>query len=191
MTGTPDFFVQVLLDMPIGERFDYRAEPDQVPLLAPGAWVVVPWAQTRRVGLVIAVSGTSELPPERVRTVLQVLADAPRLAPDWFEFLAFVASYYHRPLGEVALPALPKLLRSPPAPCSITKRSSAWKPGESVPWNPSAKSLERTESKSTSPAAFRSLMHVPIRARLKQHAGCENVGRPFLTGLAKAGARGP
>jgi primosomal protein N' (replication factor Y) len=116
VTGTPDFFVQVLLDMPIGERFDYRAEPDQVPLLAPGAWVVVPWAQTRRVGLVIAVSGTSELPPERVRTVLQVLADAPRLAPDWFQFLAFVAAYYHRPLGEVALPALPKLLRSPPAP---------------------------------------------------------------------------
>ena len=114
MTSVHDFFVQVLLDVPIGERFDYRATPEQAAVLAPGDWVVVPWAQTRKVGLVVALTDTTDLAEERVRSILAVLADAPRLPGDWFGFLGFVASYYHRPLGEVALPALPKLLRSPP-----------------------------------------------------------------------------
>ena len=107
-------FVQVLLDVPIGERFDYRATPEQLADLAPGDWVVVPWAQTRKVGLVVALAATTDLADDRVRSILAVLDDAPRLPADWFGFLGFVASYYHRPLGEVALPALPKLLRSPP-----------------------------------------------------------------------------
>ncbi len=114
MTQTDERFVRVLLDLPVGESFDYRLGPGQAP--EPGSWVVVPWAQTRRVGLVAALANRSELPPERVREVLQLLEDAPRLPPDWFAFLAFVAAYYHRTLGEVALPALPKLLRAPPSP---------------------------------------------------------------------------
>lgn len=114
MISVRDSFVQVLLDVPIGERFDYRATPEQLADLAPGDWVVVPWAQTRKVGLVVALTATTDLADDRVRGILAVLDDAPRLPADWFGFLGFVASYYHRPLGEVALPALPKLLRSPP-----------------------------------------------------------------------------
>jgi primosomal protein N' (replication factor Y) len=110
----PDFFVQVLLDVPIPGPFDYRITPEQAAILAPGDWVVVPWAQSRRVGLVAALTGHTDLAPERVRAVLQVLDDAPRLPADWLSFLGFVAAYYHRPLGEAALPALPKLLRTPP-----------------------------------------------------------------------------
>jgi len=114
VSSVRDSFVQVLLDVPIGERFDYRATPEQAADLAPGDWVVVPWAQTRKVGLVVALTTTTDLAEDRVRGILAVLDDAPRLPADWFGFLGFVASYYHRPLGEVALPALPKLLRSPP-----------------------------------------------------------------------------
>ncbi len=114
MARVRDFFVQVLLDVPIGERFDYRVTPEQAAVLAPGDWVVVPWAQTRKVGLVAALTHSTDLTLDRVRDILAVLADAPRLPGDWFGFLGFIAAYYHRPLGEVALPALPKLLRSPP-----------------------------------------------------------------------------
>ncbi|HQY28936.1 MAG TPA: primosomal protein N', partial [Burkholderiaceae bacterium] len=36
--------------------------------------------------------------------------------PSWLELVRFCADYYHRGFGEVALPAIPKLLRTPPAP---------------------------------------------------------------------------
>ena len=113
MTEAGERIVQVLLDLPMGERFDYRLAPGQ--RTEPGGWLVVPWAQSRRIGLVAGLADRSELPPERVREVLQVLDDAPRLPADWFAFLRFVADYYHRTLGEVALPALPRLLREPPS----------------------------------------------------------------------------
>jgi primosomal protein N' (replication factor Y) len=116
VTQAGERYAQVLLDLPVGEVFDYRLDADQAALAMPGAWVVVPWGPTRRVGLVAAVVPESGLSAERVRDVLQVLVDAPVLPAAWFAFLRFVAGYYHRTLGEVALPALPKLLRSPPAP---------------------------------------------------------------------------
>ena len=113
--ASPPAYARVLLDLPVGEAFDYRLGPDQVPPAVPGAWVVVPWGSGQRVGLVASVGSSTELDEERVREVTEVLADAPVLPADWFAFLGFVAGYYHRTLGEVALPALPKRLRTPPA----------------------------------------------------------------------------
>ncbi len=143
MIADREMFVQVLLDIPIDDRFDYRLSPEQVPLAAAGGWVIVPWAQTRRVGLVIALAQASDLPGDRIKDVLQVLEDAPRLPADWFEFLGFVAKYYHRPLGEVALPALPKLLRTPPGPrargsvfARLRRRALAAVPGAPEPAQP-------------------------------------------------------
>ena len=74
MARVRDFFVQVLLDVPIGERFDYRVTPEQAAVLAPGDWVVVPWAQTRKVGLVAALTHSTDLALDRVRDILAVLA---------------------------------------------------------------------------------------------------------------------
>jgi primosomal protein N' (replication factor Y) len=113
--GSLPAYARVLLDLPVGEVFDYRLGPDQVPRAVPGAWVVVPWGTAQRVGLVASVGPSTELAEERVREVTAVLADAPLLPAEWFAFLGFVAGYYHRTLGEVALPALPKRLRTPPA----------------------------------------------------------------------------
>ncbi|MBX3590648.1 MAG: primosomal protein N' [Burkholderiaceae bacterium] len=95
--------------------FDYSIAPAQAPAVVPGGWVVVPWGRGRRVGLVAGLSDRSEIDPARVKPLLSVLADAPVLPPPWFELVRFCGDYYHRGLGEVALPAIPKLLRTPPA----------------------------------------------------------------------------
>ena len=95
--------------------FDYSITPAQIAAVVPGCWVVVPWGRGRRVGLVAGLSERSEIDPARVKPLLCVLTDAPVLPPSWFELVRFCGDYYHRGFGEVALPAIPKLLRTPPA----------------------------------------------------------------------------
>ncbi|RPH63812.1 MAG: primosomal protein N' [Burkholderiales bacterium] len=96
--------------------FDYSVAPELAAAVAAGSWVVVPWGRGRRVGLVVELAERSGIDPSRVRPVLDLLADAPVLPPSWFELVHFAADYYHRGLGEVAMPAIPRLLRTPPAP---------------------------------------------------------------------------
>ncbi|MFN5511045.1 MAG: DEAD/DEAH box helicase, partial [Burkholderiales bacterium] len=105
--------VHVVLDLPLAGWFDY-----QVPAglaVAAGDWVVVPWGRGRRVGLVIEEARSSELPAERLKAIIGLLPDMPRADAQWLGLLQFAARYYHCPLGEIALPSVPKLLRAPPA----------------------------------------------------------------------------
>jgi primosomal protein N' (replication factor Y) (superfamily II helicase) len=106
--------LEILLDLPMAPAFDYRwgVERGAPPLL--GSVVLVPWGTGRRIGLVGGHKERSELPDERVRDVLEVLADLPTQDDSWWRLLRFAAQYYHRHLGELALPALPKTLRQPP-----------------------------------------------------------------------------
>jgi primosomal protein N' (replication factor Y) len=113
-------FARVALDLPASQLgsswFDYALDPETAAAIAAGSWVLVPWGQGRRVGLVVALAEHSEVDPARIRSVIGPLAGAPRAGPEWLRLLEFAAGYYHRGLGEVALPAVPKILRTPPAP---------------------------------------------------------------------------
>jgi primosomal protein N' (replication factor Y) len=103
---------RVALDVPVPELFDYRVASDWCP--ACGDWVVVPWGRARRVGLVVALAQDSEVPPDRLRSLEAPLASMPRLPADWLDLIGFAARYYHVGIGELALPSVPKLLRTVP-----------------------------------------------------------------------------
>ncbi|MGD9946333.1 MAG: primosomal protein N', partial [Burkholderiaceae bacterium] len=60
------------------------------------------------------LSSQAEVEVERIRPLREPLADEPVLPAAWLNLVGFAADYYHRGLGEVALPAIPKLLRTPP-----------------------------------------------------------------------------
>jgi len=115
-------FARVAIDVPAAQLgaslFDYAVAGhggDGPLAVRVGDWVVVPWGRTRRVGLVIALCDRPEVDPARVRAIECVLDDAPPLPPAWLDLVAFAARYYHRGVGEVALPAIPKLLRAAPS----------------------------------------------------------------------------
>jgi primosomal protein N' (replication factor Y) len=107
--------VEVLLDLPIAPYFDYRWEERLGEPPLKGDWVVVPWGRGRRVGLVNKVKMHTEWPADRVKAVLARVDNAPVLPASWWTLTEFASTYYHRHLGEVALPALPKMLRTPPS----------------------------------------------------------------------------
>ena len=111
--------VKVALDLPsyiapaggasdsLDVLFDYRcSKPVQV-----GQRVIVPFGRTRSVGLVVGFDAESSIDPARLRDVEEVLDDIAALDQSWFELVRFAAQYYQRSIGEVALPALPALLR--------------------------------------------------------------------------------
>lgn len=105
--------VQVALDTPADDRFDYlNAELDGGPV-RPGELVAVPFGRREMVAVALAGTDCSEVPADKLRPVSQRVGWLPPLTPHWLALAAFAAAYYHRRLGEVILPALPPGLRDP------------------------------------------------------------------------------
>jgi primosomal protein N' (replication factor Y) len=101
----------VALDVPLPQLFDYALSDGDEAM--PGARVVVPFGTRRVVGIVVEIADTSDVGPERLRSVLAVARDAPPLSAQWMALARFAADYYQRPLGEAMLAALPPRLRRP------------------------------------------------------------------------------
>jgi len=102
---------RVALDVPLARLFDYRAPEKPHAELQAGVRVRVPFGRQRQVGIVLEAAASSELPPERLRSIAEVLDERPVLTPSAIELLRWAADYYHHPIGEVLAAALPKPLR--------------------------------------------------------------------------------
>ncbi len=102
--------VRVALDVPLAKLFDYAAP--EAGELAPGDRVTVQFGARQRLGLVVEAAAPSELPAERIKPIIALRDDAPRLPADWLELMRFLAGYYQRPYGETVIGALPPRLRS-------------------------------------------------------------------------------
>jgi primosomal protein N' (replication factor Y) len=111
-------WVRVALDVPLAGFFDYAAG-QPVPV---GMRVIVPFGRRKLVGIVVDQPDAPALDPGRIKSVDKVLDDLPPLPDAWLRLARFAARYYHRPLGEVMLPALPVGLRRPGA--YLGKRSA-------------------------------------------------------------------
>ena len=105
-------FVRVALDLPIPRLFDYIAPKTESEIL-PGTRVLVPFGARRHVGLVIETVDASNVGADKLKEVFQVLSDTPPLSREWLALVQFCSEYYHRPLGEVVMSALPPRLRRP------------------------------------------------------------------------------
>lgn len=106
-------FLQVALDTPLNSCFDYRWEcqPGEEP--AVGQLVLVPFARREVVGLIVAVKDDTDVPADKLKDAIAVRSQLSPLPERWVALARFAADYYQRPLGEVALPGLPKNLRVP------------------------------------------------------------------------------
>jgi len=105
-------FLRVALDTPAaaattGGLFDYLA----VDGAAVGQLVIVPFGRQTLVGLIVDVVAASDTDADRLRAPLALVDGIGPLSADWIALNRFAARYYHRSLGEVALPSLPASLR--------------------------------------------------------------------------------
>lgn len=104
-------WIQVALDVPLKGDFTYNSR--SYPHVKVGDRVIVPFGRQTLVGIVTATDVLLDLDPSQIKEVIAVLNDLPPLDTSWLSLVKFAATYYHRSVGEVALPALPSVLRKP------------------------------------------------------------------------------
>jgi primosomal protein N' (replication factor Y) (superfamily II helicase) len=103
-------YVRVALDVPLPRLFDYAAPADASVMS--GDRVTVSLGRRNQTGVVIEADIASDIALERVKSIIKVRDDAPRLPAQWLKLMRFLSAYYHRPLGETVVAALPPRLRS-------------------------------------------------------------------------------
>ncbi|TFW10774.1 primosomal protein N' [Massilia arenosa] len=107
----PVCFLHIALDTPLDSLFDYRWEyaPEAPPRV--GQLALVPFGRREVVGLIVEIRQETDVPVEKLKDALAVRSQLEPLSAEWIALAGFAADYYQRPLGEVALPGLPKNLR--------------------------------------------------------------------------------
>ena len=103
--------LQVLLPVPLPQRFDYLCPPE-TSRIQPGTRVLVPFGSRRLVGVVAGCSTKSSLPVSRLLPVIKFLdACEPLLNTELMNLLDWCTRYYKHAPGEVVFNALPPALR--------------------------------------------------------------------------------
>jgi primosomal protein N' (replication factor Y) len=105
--------LRIALDTPLDFCFDYRfhiAEGEASAL--PGQLALVPFGRREVIGIVIGIVETTDVPEDKLKDVIAIRSQLAPLSPQWLALCEFAADYYQRPLGEVAIPGLPKNLRA-------------------------------------------------------------------------------
>ena len=103
--------LQIALDTPLDSVFDYRwpCEPGTEPQV--GQLALVPFGRREAVGVIVAIKEQTDVPAGKLKDALAVRSQLSPVSSRWLALARFAADYYHRPLGEVAMPGLPKNLR--------------------------------------------------------------------------------
>lgn len=105
--------LQIVLDTPLDRVFDYRWRPsaDEVIPQA-GQLAIVPFGRREVAGLIVGIAEDTDVPQSKLKDVIAVRHQLLPLSAQWLALCRFSAGYYQRPLGEVALPSLPRNLRT-------------------------------------------------------------------------------
>jgi primosomal protein N' (replication factor Y) len=106
----PEHIIQVAIPTPLNRLFDYLLPTNDKPV-QPGQRIRVPFGRREQVGIVVGLTGHSEVPANKLRHAIELLDEQPLLDADLMELLRWAAGYYQHPPGEVFATALPNLLR--------------------------------------------------------------------------------
>ena len=98
-------FVQVALNIPVHDVFDYAVPPHLSDAVAPGKRVRVPFRTQTMVGCVVAVNDRTSIP--RVRDVESVIDETPLLGTEMLALTRWLADYYYCSWGEAIEAAIP------------------------------------------------------------------------------------
>src|SRR5271170_991041 len=102
--------LRIALSVPVAHYFDYLA-PENLPsiLLKKGLRVLVPFGKHEKIGFLVEISETSELPASQLKTAIAILDQTPLLPDTLVHLLEWTSRYYHTPLGDVFANAFPTL----------------------------------------------------------------------------------
>jgi primosomal protein N' (replication factor Y) len=104
--------LRIAVPSPLRRHFDYLPAADtDLPALAPGIRIKVPFAGRRLVGILVEVVARSSINPDRLKPIIQVLDKQPLITEELMALLKWASDYYQYSLGMVLSNAIPVLLR--------------------------------------------------------------------------------
>ena len=104
--------LRIAVAVPLHRIFDYLPPTDtEANTLSAGVRIRVPFGHREKVGVLIEVTKHSELQPENLKQALEIIDTEPLLSATDMALLQWISGYYHHPLGDVVVSAMPVLLR--------------------------------------------------------------------------------
>lgn len=105
--------LKIALDVPLDRLFDYLGaeSSNQTEKVQIGQRVLVSFANRNQIGIVMGIEETSDVPLEKLKSVVKVFNDETPLSEEIIALIKFSAEYYQYPLGQALLAALPARLR--------------------------------------------------------------------------------
>lgn len=184
---TPHQIVSVAVFAPLRQCYSYLAEPTaQV-----GARVVVPFAASERIGVIVATHTDSD--STQLKPIKELIDTQPLLPHDSVAFLLWAAGYYQHAVGDVFATALPSKLKNGGStalkPCKTWQLTERGKQAQPAELKRSAKQAALLERFQQAAAPFAGKQLTGQSALLKALAGkdlIEAVDHPDLPALATA-----
>jgi primosomal protein N' (replication factor Y) len=102
--------VQVAIDSPLNQLFDYAWNEDFDAQPQKGQIVQVSFGRQECIGVVLGILDKSGYDPAKIKKV-QAMAPLAPISDDVVAMAEFAAIYYQRPVGEVLIPSIPKMWR--------------------------------------------------------------------------------
>ena len=112
-------FAEVAIKVPLPRTFDYKVDKQldgMASPLKPGMRVLVPFGNQKKVAVVLAIKSKTDVPENKIKSIIEVIDDAPILSSEHIALLSFTSRYYCYPLGETIHIALPSALRQGESP---------------------------------------------------------------------------
>ncbi len=118
--------LRVALNSPLRSLFDYLP-PDSCTInhFLPGQRLRVPFGKNSvRIGIIISISKTTEIPKHKLKKALALLDEHPLFPQKHLQLIKWASQYYHHAIGDVAFTAIPSALRKGKA--AKIKQEAIW-----------------------------------------------------------------
>ena len=103
---------KVAIPSPLNRLFDYLPpiglDYQHIQL---GCRLQVPFGNSHKIGYLVAISQSSDVPVDKLKAVTQILDQQSLLSPQDLQLLHWASHYYHHPIGQVIATAFPVSLR--------------------------------------------------------------------------------
>ncbi len=109
----PPIVVQVVVDKPLAQGFDYLWDSERLGSApAIGQLVELPFGRSNLIGVIIKVGTHSDFEIDKLKSISS-LAPLPPLDPAVLRLINFASQYYIHGLGETIIPTIPQMWKKP------------------------------------------------------------------------------
>ncbi len=131
-TRLPPYFLDVAVPAPLRRTFQYLPPLDPAAALVPGCRVLVPFGRQKLIGILLGRTTRLATEKSKLRRVLDVIDAEPVITESIMKLCLWAADYYHHPIGEVMMSAIPTLLRQGKSTSAATQSLTLTAKGSSL-----------------------------------------------------------